>query len=103
MCANIEEQHEQGKSINVFKAYRCLSVDTITSYCYGQSVNATTAPDFNGPLPDAMLASMPPVPALRLFPLLKMMVETLPADVVSFIQPPLKGLMDMREVRISTI
>lgn len=61
-------------------------------------MKATEAPDFLAPVHLAMHESMPVTPALRTFPLLKIMVEKLPGSFLSFVQPQMQGLVDMREV-----
>lgn len=98
MCLNIDKHAKEGKSVDVFHAYRCFALDGITSFCFGTSMNATEAPDFLSPVDQAMHASMPIVPTLRCFPTLKMTVEWLPSDFLSFVQPQLKGMMEMRKV-----
>jgi len=97
MCANMEEQANEGKFVNIFYAYRSFALDGITSFCFGTSMNATQAPDFKAPINIAMHASMPIVPTLRHFPLLKKTIEVLPSDLVSFLQPEMRGLMEMRK------
>lgn len=102
MCANISKQVEEGKTINIFNAYRCFALDGIASFCFGTSMNATEAPDLVSHMVEAMHASMPMTTLLRSFPTLQKVVTRTPGYITVFLQPQMKGLVDMRDVRTLT-
>ncbi|KAI0084580.1 cytochrome P450 [Irpex rosettiformis] len=97
MCHNMEEHSRNKTSVDILRAYKCFSLDGITSFCFGTSMNATDAPDFEAPVGEAMHASLPIEPFLKHFPFVKNSLELFPAWVVSTVQPQLSGLMDLRE------
>lgn len=98
MCVNMDKQAKEGKSVNVFRGFRCFALDGIASFCFGTSFEAVDEPDFASSIEHAMHASMPHVPLMKNFPSVKFTIETLPSDLVSLLQPPMKGLMEMRKV-----
>ena len=98
MCHNIQNHANNKKSVDILRAYKCFALDGITSFCFGTSMNATEAPNFEAPVGEPMHASMPVVPFLKHFPLIKNSLELFSGRVVSTVQPHLTGLMDLREV-----
>lgn len=50
MCTAMQDLHSQGKSTNIQRAFRCVSVDTITSFCFAKSLNALKEPEFRAPV-----------------------------------------------------
>lgn len=99
LCEKLEEQANEGKSVNILNAYKSFLLDGISSFCFGTSLNALEAPDFNGPVGLAMHEAMSAVPTLRHFRILKLLEARVPASFITTLQPKIKGLIDMREVR----
>jgi hypothetical protein len=100
MCKNMKDQAHENNSVDILRAYKCFALDGITSFCFGTSMNATAARHFAAPIIEAMDASMPIVPLLRHFPMIKNGTEVLPADLISTLQPQMAGLMELREASV---
>ncbi|THH01967.1 hypothetical protein EW026_g808 [Hermanssonia centrifuga] len=97
MCEGIAKQHGEGKSTNILLAFRCLAVDTITSFCFAKPANALAAPDFQAPIERAMTLSLPMVTFIKYFPAIKTFVAHCPPLLVSLLKPGLIGLVNMRK------
>lgn len=98
MCANIERQSKEGRSVDFFKAYKCFALDGITSFCFGTSMHATSEPNFDAPTIHAMHASLSVMQPLKHFILLKKAVRAIPENVASIIDPTLEGLAKLLNV-----
>lgn len=98
MCEGIAKQHGEGKPTNILLAFRCLAVDTITSFCFAKPANALAAPDFQAPIERAMTLSLPMVTFIKYFPAIKTFVAHCPPLLVSLLKPGLIGLVNMRKV-----
>lgn len=99
MCANIENHIKDGKSFNMFRAFRCASIDAIFSICFARSLNALSEPGFEAPLERAMYAAHPVTMLVKHFPVIKTVMSKVPPRVLQYIQPEMKGYLDVLEVR----
>ncbi|KAG9185504.1 hypothetical protein G6011_08048 [Alternaria panax] len=59
LCAAIEKRSKEAKSVDLFYAFRCMSVDVITTFCFGKSIHAVDEPDFKAPIVVALEAATP--------------------------------------------
>ena len=98
MCANIENHIKDGKPFNMFRAFRCASIDAIFSICFARSLNTLTEPDFLAPLERAMYTQLPVTMLFKHFPIIKTVVSKFPPKVLGYLQPEMKGFFDMLEV-----
>ena len=103
MCANIEVHSQENKPINFFKAYRCFSLDGITSYCFGSETNAVSAPDFDFAAERAMYESTGPFALLKHFRPLVYLSRYIPESVISLINPSMVGLVRLFKVSLQVL
>jgi len=87
-----------GKSSDLFFAFRCFTMDTITTFCFAQSVNATDAPGFKAPIIDAMEASGPAFILFKHFPAFRRLIFSLPPATAMKASPETAGLTQLQVV-----
>jgi hypothetical protein len=71
LVAALGRDIKDGRSSDLFLGFRCLTIDTITAFCFAQSVNAINAPNFVAPLIEAMETGSPQYVIFMHFPLRK--------------------------------
>nr|AAS88583.1 PAH-inducible cytochrome P450 monooxygenase PC-PAH 5 [Phanerodontia chrysosporium] len=49
LCDIISARSAAGKTTDLFRAFRCLNLDNVTSFCFGWSLHTVRAPDFRAP------------------------------------------------------
>jgi hypothetical protein len=98
LCSKIARQSKEGKSCNIFYAYRCMTMDILTYLCYGNSINAMDEPDFKAPLVEAMHTVTPLSPMLQHFSLYKSMIQNIPPKISIKLSPETAGLVRMQQV-----
>ncbi|KAI0058623.1 putative cytochrome P450 [Artomyces pyxidatus] len=49
-CDVLKSDHAAGKASDLSLGFKCLAMDTISSFCYGRSMSAIDAPNFHAPL-----------------------------------------------------
>ncbi|KAJ3545580.1 hypothetical protein NM688_g5608 [Phlebia brevispora] len=96
MCSALKVQHREGKSTDIMLAFRCTSLDTITSFCFANSLHALKAPDFQSPSEQAMTLSLPNLPRIKYFPFIKVLSGWVPPVLISYLKPELAGLVRLR-------
>ncbi|KAL5050939.1 hypothetical protein BDW71DRAFT_215080 [Aspergillus fruticulosus] len=82
--------------VDLFYAFRCMSVDVITYLCFANSVNAVQAPNYESPLLLAMDASMAVFPAFKHFSFYKEMIMNCPPKLSKILSPATAGLVDLQ-------
>lgn len=75
------------RSVDLLYAFRSYTLDTIMCFTFGNCVNALDAPAFRDPLILAMDASLPALPVLKNFPLIRKLVFAVPPSLVMRILP----------------
>jgi hypothetical protein len=76
LAETLIKNNEHGKSADLLFAFRCFAVDTITAYCFGNSVDALNEPDWQVPIVVAMDNSLPAFHFFKHFPLIRRLVFT---------------------------
>lgn len=86
------------KPADLFYAYRCMSVEVITYLCFGNNLDAITAPDYEAPVIKAMDSSLPVFVGFKHSWLLKEMIMNCPPKLSKLISPATAGLVDLQEL-----
>lgn len=98
LCAALERQAKADKSTDLFYAFRCMSVDVITTLCFGNPVNAVDTPDFKAPIVVALDASTPVSLYFKYSDLFKNFILKCPPDLSRKLSPLTAGLIDLNQV-----
>lgn len=98
LCNAFERQTEAGKSSNLLYAFRCLSMDVITTFCFGKPIYAVDASDFQAPIVLAMDASLPVFVGFKYSDLFKNMILKCPPKLSKIMSPATSGLVDLQQV-----
>lgn len=99
LCDAISRQYEAGKSSDFYHAFKCFSIDTITSVCFAKPVNATDAPDFKAPIVMAMDESLNTLQVFVFFKLARTLAAYMPPSLLVVMNKALQGYVDFRNVR----
>ncbi|KAL4813780.1 cytochrome P450 [Aspergillus spinulosporus] len=94
LCKTLGQNSEE--SVDLFYAFRCMSVDVITYLCFANSVNAVHAPKYESPLLLAMDASMTVFPAFKHFNFYKEIIMNCPPKLSKILSPATAGLVDLQ-------
>ncbi|KAL4734950.1 cytochrome P450 [Aspergillus similis] len=94
LCKTLGQNNEA--PVDLFYAFRCMSVDVITYLCFANSVNAVHAPNYESPLLLAMDASMTVFPAFKHFNFYKEMIMNCPPKLSKILSPATAGLVDLQ-------
>lgn len=73
-------------------------MDTITTFCFAQSVNAIDAPKFAAPIIEAMEAALQSFIVFRNFPLLRKIIFSLPPWLAMRASPQTAGLTQLQVI-----
>ncbi|THH28848.1 hypothetical protein EUX98_g5345 [Antrodiella citrinella] len=98
LCDAISRQYEAGKSSDFYHAFKCFSLDTITSVCFAKPVNATDAPDFKAPIVMAMDESLNTLQVFVFFKLARTLAAYMPSSLLVVMNKALQGYVDFRNV-----
>ena len=85
-------------SSDLFFGFRCFTMDTITAFCFAQSVNAIDAPNFAAPIVEAMEAASPAFILFKHFPLYRKFVFSLPSWIAIKASPETAGLTQLQVI-----
>ncbi|EKM54139.1 uncharacterized protein PHACADRAFT_145790 [Phanerochaete carnosa HHB-10118-sp] len=97
-CENIDKHIKEGKSVNIYKAFRCCAVDIVFTICFARSMNATSEPDFSAPVIASLHAAMPVTVIFKHFPMIQKLVSMMPAWLLVNLRPELDGYAKMRKM-----
>ncbi len=75
-------------------AFRSVTLDIITSYCFGQSFNALQHPGFAHPVAISMDATLHLCWVFKHIPFLRILVDTCPPSIGMALMPKTKGYFD---------
>ncbi|KAI8935073.1 hypothetical protein NX059_007668 [Plenodomus lindquistii] len=95
LCAAFERQTKASKPSDLFYAFRCLSTDVITTFCFGKPIHAIDAPDFNAPIVVAMDNSLPVVVFFKYSNLIKNFIIKSPPKLSKMMSPLTAGMVDL--------
>ena len=98
MCDALKKNDENGKSSDLFYAFRCFTTDVITSFCFARCVDAISVPDFHAPLVVALEAAGPVFVILRNFPLIRRLIFSLPPWLSDILSPEMAGLGMLQQI-----
>jgi hypothetical protein len=98
LCAAIEQRSQAAKSIDLFYAFRCMSVDVITTFCFGKSIHAVDEPDFKAPIVVALDAATPVSLYFKYSDLFKNFIMKCPPNLSRKLSPLTAGMIDLNQV-----
>ncbi|KAL5374850.1 hypothetical protein DPSP01_011602 [Paraphaeosphaeria sporulosa] len=103
LCEAFERQTKAGKSSNLLYAFRCMSMDVITSFCFGKPIYAVDAPGFQAPIVMAMDASLPVFVGFKYSDVFKNMILKYPPKLSKVVSPATAGLVDLQQLLLRQI
>ena len=92
LVEKLSEEFGAGKASDLFFAFRCFTMDTITTFCFARSVDATDVPGFDAPIIAAMEAAAPAFITFKHLPWLRRFIFSLPPDIAIKVAPETAGL-----------
>ncbi|KAJ4317379.1 hypothetical protein N0V94_004982 [Neodidymelliopsis sp. IMI 364377] len=98
LCAAFDRQAKAARPADLYFAFRCMSMDIITTFCFGKPIHAVDAPDFRAPIVVAMDASMDVFIRFKYSDLYKNMILKCPPKLSRILSPPTAGLVDLQEL-----
>ncbi|EAS30658.3 uncharacterized protein CIMG_06137 [Coccidioides immitis RS] len=96
LCKSFERK--KNSTVNLFYAFRCMSIDVITYLCFGSSVDAINAPDHQAPIIIAMDASLPVFVRFKHSAFYKSMIVNCPPAISKIVSPLTAGLVDLQQL-----
>ncbi|KAF8897381.1 cytochrome P450 [Infundibulicybe gibba] len=81
---------------DMFYAFRCLSIDVMTSYCFAQTLRALDSHDFHHPIILNIEGRIPTAWILRYFPSITSLMKTLPDYIILYFAPGLQDFVALR-------
>ena len=100
MCTNIDEHIADKKPVNFRRAFRCCTLDVICSFCFGATTNALSAPEFRSPVEHAIEVALHIRRLFKHFRITHYLVSKLPPAWLVYMQPDLKGHVEVVKVHI---
>ncbi|KAL4912990.1 cytochrome P450 [Aspergillus aurantiobrunneus] len=94
LCKTFEQN--SSSPIDLFYAFRCMSIDVITYLCFANSVDAVHAPNYEAPIILAMDASLPVFVRFKHSSFYKNMIMNCPPKLSKIISPSTAGLVDLQ-------
>ncbi|KAF5377394.1 hypothetical protein D9757_009729 [Collybiopsis confluens] len=82
-------------SLDISSAYLSLTLDIITSYCFGECTDALDSPGFSHPFIRGMEAAKTRLWLIRHFPFFLSFTLRMPQKLVLWISPTFKGYLDL--------
>ncbi|CAN9450796.1 unnamed protein product [Alternaria alternata] len=98
LCAAIEKRSKDAKSVDLFYAFRCMSVDVITTFCFGKSIHAVDEPDFKAPIVVALEAATPVGMYFKYSDLFKNFILKCPPNLSKKLSPLTAGMIDLNQI-----
>jgi hypothetical protein len=94
----LTQDNAAGKSSDMLFAFRCFAVDTITTFCFGLSLSALSAPDFRAPIVEAMDNSLPTFHLFKHIPPIRKLIFSLPPWLAIKASPETAGLTNLQVI-----
>lgn len=98
LAAVLAKNDANGKSSDLLFAFRCFTIDTITTFCFAKSVHAMDEPDFAAPIVEAMDHSLPTFHLFKHFPLFRKTILSLPPWLAIKASPETAGLTHLQVI-----
>ncbi|KAH8651231.1 putative P450 monooxygenase [Xylariales sp. PMI_506] len=92
----ISKNNLNGRPSDLLYAFRCFTVDTIMTVCFGKSMNAIDAPAFQAPIILALDNTIKSMPAVMHFPLLRTIIFSIPPEVSMKLDPKNAALAELQ-------
>ncbi|KAJ3833806.1 cytochrome P450 [Lentinula raphanica] len=93
----LKDRHSSPMSpVSMATAYRSLTLDIITSYCFAESTNTLDDPNFYHPLLAAIQEGLENVMVQRHLPILTYIANHTPSWLIDLTMPAIKPFMDLR-------
>ncbi|PPQ71154.1 hypothetical protein CVT24_009835 [Panaeolus cyanescens] len=97
LVASLLEYQHSKKSANLDLAFRSISLEIITSYCFAQSSKALESPDFKNDILTAMDLTLPMIWVFKHFPIIRKVLLGVPECFASVLRPSTKGILEQRK------
>lgn len=98
LAERLAEDCARGVASDLFFAFRCFTMDTITGFCFARSVNAIEVPGYNAPIIEAMEAAGPAFITFKHLPLLRKLIFSLPPNIAIKASPETAGLTRLQVI-----
>lgn len=83
---------------NLDLAFRSLSLEIITTYCFARSSHALDAPNFQSPILSAIDHTLPMIWVFKHFPLIQKVLLSVPECFASVLKPSTVGILEQRKM-----
>ncbi|KAL6703855.1 hypothetical protein ACN47E_008989 [Coniothyrium glycines] len=103
LCAAFERQSKASQTSDLSFAFKCMSMDMITTFCFGKPIHAVDAPDFKAPIVVAMDASLPVFLLFKYSDTFKNMILNCPPKLSKIMSPATAGLVDLQQLLLHQI
>ncbi|PPQ68061.1 hypothetical protein CVT26_007345 [Gymnopilus dilepis] len=97
LVSRLQEYHFMKKSANLDLAFRALSLEVITAYCFATSSNALNSDNFQNGILEAIDQTLPMIWVFKHFPLIKTLLLGVPECFASVLKPSTKGILEQRK------
>ncbi|KAK0210181.1 cytochrome P450 [Desarmillaria ectypa] len=101
LVARLSEDYTD-KPVNLHFAFKSTTMDVITAYCYAQSFDALSCPDFTHPVLLSSERAMPMITSIRHFPILQIL-HHLPEWLTKLLNPDTLGFVALRKALLAQI
>jgi cytochrome P450 len=97
-CDVLALHHASRQSSNIYLGLRCLTVDTISAFCFGQSLNALTASHFEAPIVISMDYANPEFLPFKHLPSYRNLIWALPPSIAAKLLPDTSGFAQISKL-----
>lgn len=98
LCQAFARQHAAHETSDLSWAFRCMTMDIITYYSFGKSIDAINEPGFRAPIILAMDASLPVFIRFKHSSAYKNMIMKCPPHISRVVSPSTAGLVDLQQI-----
>ncbi|KAF9077865.1 cytochrome P450 [Rhodocollybia butyracea] len=88
--------NSSSKTVSMAVAYRALTTDIITSYCFAESANTLDGPDFSHPILQGMKEALTKIWTQRHFPFFVTFALNAPPKLILWLLPEFEGYLKMK-------
>ncbi|KAF8659814.1 hypothetical protein AX16_001699 [Volvariella volvacea WC 439] len=89
--------YKDEKAADLDLAFRSISLEIITSYCFAKSSDVLDAPDFQHEILSAMDMTLPMIWVFKHFPIIKAVLLNVPEWMASYLRPSTTGILEQRK------
>lgn len=90
-CEALSKHQRDGQTSNMYLGLRCLTVDTISAFCFGKSLDALSAPRFDAPIVKAMDYANPEFLPFKHLPSYRNLIWACPPSIAVRFLPDTSG------------